>query len=387
MINKFHSKSNHRANSILEDNITKNSCVLIDEPIDGDHRVQATLRKHQVKNIVDISPNRIKKTALLMDLKSFVIMFRAILIALPIFFKAKKILSPYKKTGFFSGSLAAWRNVRSAASHGNDINECEEIYANDLYCGVVTLFGAATTAHIVYESHEVQFHRNRKIGLLRILVELGLEKMILRRVSKLIVSNHVVLYLMQEMYATLPPAKVKYNDFYGHHAVVAPPFENKPSLVYVGKGLVGRLLETLDRSPGEVGAELFIYTLGMPLPKSLSGSFWYFGPQDYEPHVHELVMSRPCIMWCCHENSCLSYTMAVPNKFFQAMALGIPIVALQGTYLAKIIKNYGLGLIYEGGGAGEVKRLVGEINRSTFDEWQSNIILFRQKVRHGDIKI
>ena len=50
-------------------------------------------------------------------------------------------------------------------------------------------------------------------------------------------------------------------------------------------------------------------------------------------------------MWASTENICLSYRLSLGNKFFQAMALGIPLL-LQETYLADIVIKYKLGYVY-----------------------------------------
>lgn len=42
-----------------------------------------------------------------------------------------------------------------------------------------------------------------------------------------------------------------------------------------------------------------------------------------------------------------SYRNALPNKFFQAQAVGLPIIVYADTYLASIVKLYSCGLIYE----------------------------------------
>lgn len=367
--------------------MSDNSCILIDCPIDGDRRVEAALGRLSINRIIDISTEVEAFSTFYNNLRASLLVVRAFFKGLPLIMKARVILPHHPGADVFSGTFALWRNIRNAVSHQKSIGAYKIIYANDLYCGVVALLGSTESAHVIYDSHEIQFHRNRKTGLFRVIVEVGLEGMVLRRANQFIVTNHLILDLMKDLFGGLPPVLVQYNDFYFHHPVTAPPFGEKLCLVYVGAGLSGRLLETLDRSPEEVGAELFIYTLGAPLPKVLTGFFWHYGPNNYESHLNDLVTSRPCIMWCCHESRFLSYTAAVPNKFFQAMAFGIPVIALHGTYVAKIVNDYRLGLVYEGGGAGEVKRLIDDIKPSVFDEWQSNITVFRQKVRSGDIKI
>ena len=111
---------------------------------------------------------------------------------------------------------------------------------------------------------------------------------------------------------------------------------------------------------------------------------WRFGPEDYEEHLLQLTRSRRCLMWCCVENACLSYYFGLPNKFFQALAIGIPVIAMRGTWLACIVERHGLGAIFEEGGLGAI---IAAVNGPEFETWCSNIAPFRERIRDGRIKI
>ena len=41
-----------------------------------------------------------------------------------------------------------------------------------------------------------------------------------------------------------------------------------------------------------------------------------------------------------------SYRYALPNKFFQAQAVGCPIIVYDKTYLSSIVRKYGCGLVF-----------------------------------------
>jgi hypothetical protein len=259
------------------------------------------------------------------------------------------------------------------------------LHANDLYCAVAAVLAAPSHARVIYDSHELQFHRNRKTGWLRILIEVGLESIVLQRTDELRVVSYANIRLMEKIYGMLPEFRVVYNNFYSYHDFPLPQCDETPSIVYVGKGLTGRMLEVLDRPFEELGTKVFIYTIGTDLPKNILGSDWIFGSKHYENELLELVKHRRCIMWCCHEDTCLSYKYALPNKFFQAVALGIPSIAFRGTYMAEIIEKYDLGAIYDR--EKPASHLMKASYTSRYQQWHTNNLFFRELLQRGEVRI
>jgi len=76
---------------------------------------------------------------------------------------------------------------------------------------------------------------------------------------------------------------------------------------------------------------------------------WILGPRDYEQTLTGLAGSSRCAMWCCVDDVCLSYRLALPNKFFQALAALMPVIVAPGTYLADIVREHGVGYVFDGG--------------------------------------
>ena len=82
-------------------------------------------------------------------------------------------------------------------------------------------------------------------------------------------------------------------------------------------------------------------------PRIASERPWVLGQKDYLPELLELIKNNRLAMWACVNNISLSYRLSLGNKFFQSMALGIPVIASKGTYLAEIVTKYELGYIYD----------------------------------------
>ena len=66
-----------------------------------------------------------------------------------------------------------------------------------------------------------------------------------------------------------------------------------------------------------------------------------------------------------------SYRYALPNKFFQAQALGCPIIAYENTYLAEIIEEFGCGLTLL---QSSVKNFEIKIDQDEYFEMKKSII-------------
>jgi hypothetical protein len=358
--------------------------ILTDEPLERDRRVIQSIAEYPNTQIVFIQDHKS-----ISDYRVYVIalwlMLRALFGALPMLKNLIGLRKQYSKQWFWSGVPAAWRSLCRAVNMGQNMKGAEFVHAHDLYCAVAALLIAPRVHSFIYDSHEVQFHRNRKSGILRALIEVGLEKQILQAADEVRIVNYAIADLMRKLYRNMPPVRVLYNDFYASHELAAPPAESHAALVYVGKGLSGRMLEVLDRPRQELGAEVFLFHLGASVPKHISGQDWHIGPVDYEAALIQIAQSRRCLMWCCHDDICLSYKYAIPNKFFQALALGMPVVALHGTYLAEIVDEFELGPVYKKGESlGPILQLVGS---GLFEHWRANGVKFLENIRSGELKI
>ena len=74
----------------------------------------------------------------------------------------------------------------------------------------------------------------------------------------------------------------------------------------------------------------------------------------------------------------------MPNKFFQAMALGIPIIASKETYLGQLVEKYEIGLIHDGLTLEEiVQKAAGE----DYFSWVQNVEKLRSGVVAGTWRI
>lgn len=369
--------------------------MLVDDDIDGDKRVQQAARElGQGLRVVDIR-HRVG-SGLRFRWRVFLQVIRLI---------AKALREPLRRRELLAADLDATRLARfplsgllacvrwlthavSTAERLRDVNVDNEpwhVHAHDLYCGVAAVLGPLPAgSRLVYDAHELEIHRNRKVGWIRVLIEHALEQQVLHHTDELRVVNHRIAEAMARWYRLPLMSSVQYNDYYGHHPVTVPAAGERPTLVYIGKGVHGRLLERLDQPADLLGFDVAVYLLGSALPSSISGMYWQHGPLQYEADLVARAAFRRCLMWCCLESLSLSYQLATPNKFFQALAVGMPVVAAQGTYLADIVLEHGIGAVFDGGNLHEI---AARADSAEFGRWVERIEHFRRLLREGKVRL
>lgn len=367
--------------------------ILVDDEIHHDHRVQGSIREAVVEvRVLDIRTCHQES----LSISQYLSLLKVVVFALCNVIRARKIYGALglslSDNGVLSGFKAFLRwlsfSVRSATYIQNTYNDRGRIdfHAHDLYCAfVVTLLPTQMVRQFIYDSHEFQIHRNRKTGLFRVVAEHYLEQRILNCCTELRLVNHAVIPTTRQLYGDLKmPIKVIYNNQYSYQPVVKTQ-SNRLAMVYVGKGTNGRRLHSLDaQTCSRLQIDCFMYFLGNH-PKDVENfPHWTLGSDEYLPEVLQNMRSHRCLMWCCLRNFSYSYQMATPNKFFQAIAVGMPIVASQGSYLAEIVKQYDLGFILEDDDLSELT----QVSLSPkFFEWVDNIAKFRDLLKENIIQI
>lgn len=280
-------------------------------------------------------------------------------------------------------------SIRTAHYIKYKYKSCSSIrfHAHDLYCAfVVSMLPKNLVSNFVYDSHEFQIHRNRKAGLLRILFESFLERKIVSLATEIRVVNYALAQAMINLYGKPLESRlcVVYNDNY-EQRVIPSTLAQDVAIVYVGKGTLGRQLEKLTSAEIRKNQiHCLMYFLG-DKPRGLDGfNSWSVFSQDYESDLREKMKTYRCLMWCCLDSYSFSYKYATPNKFFQALALGIPIIASEGTYLANIVNHYSLGYVLENN---ELECLIKVAKSVQYEQWLKNIEIFRNQLNKREIKI
>jgi len=332
--------------------------VLIDEPLENDQRVLSSINQCINPIIIDCSKLKYKKkNSILIFLYNLQSFCYSLLFSFSIWRKLRTYyhIKPIK---FLSGLVASMKIKYEMENFVVDIIEKHKslkintIYANDLACGLLGMkLAKYFNAKLIYDAHEIEFHRNRKNSFLRVVYDILLEKEIVKTAQKVIVVNQPIKKLYMDIY-NIPESKIAIvdnNHFIPYMGYALNHFSNESREVvvtYVGGGIFGRKLEDLAKEASKADVEVYGFFLANT-PKVANEQNWHLGSKDYLPELLDLSSKTHLVMWCCTEDVCLSYRLSLPNKFFQAMAIGIPVIAYKGTYLADIVAKYDLGYIYD----------------------------------------
>lgn len=220
------------------------------------------------------------------------------------------------------------------------------LHAHDQVCGLTAWFAQRFWGvSFDYDAHEIVPFRPRRTGRCRMLLEFAWERAIVRSARRCIVVNQPMRRIYRHLYG---PANyvVQPNDFFVDREVALSP-SGQRLLVYVGSTGAHRQLDAMLGVARRDDAEVTLYVpdaatvaaaLGVPRCHELAG---------YETALIDEIAGQAPYFWCAFDAAIPSYRHSLPNKFFQAMALGAPIVATQGTYLARLVRRHGLGAVID----------------------------------------
>jgi glycogen(starch) synthase len=142
--------------------------------------------------------------------------------------------------------------------------------------------------------------------------------------------------------------------------------------VYAGRLAPHRELETIARAAGQ-----------LPVPVTLIGpadQTWLRGYDAGGARVRESItaeavttlLQQTGIALVTHTDAFANLRLAMPNKLFQAVAAGVPVVATDVGELAALVREHHVGVLYRMGDAPDLVRAVGELIRD-YDVWCSRV--------------
>lgn len=268
------------------------------------------------------------------------------------------------------------------ARHRGALSAAHAIYAHDQRCGVIALLCHwLHGTQYDYDAHEIVPFRPRRAGAARVLLEYALERHIVRNSRTCYVVDQPMRQLYRRLYGPANLA-IRPNDFFANREIAINP-DGDRLMIYVGATGAHRQLEAMTRitraSGGEVllcceGAAELAATLGATALSELAG---------YQPVLADRVAGHAPYFWCGFDPAVLSYRYSLPNKFFQAMAWGIPIVANRGTYLARLVRRHGFGVVIDAAATPQTVPW----ERATYRSAADAMLRFRSALRGGQIVV
>ena len=229
----------------------------------------------------------------------------------------------------------------------------------------------------VYDSHEMMPFRARKNGLFRMTCEAVLERMVIAFADRNYVVNRPIQRFYRHFYGS-NHISVRPNNFYLPN-VLTTRSDGPRLLLYIGTSNEHRGLGAL-RDLAKVSNTLLI----MVLPAcdlGLESGVTKIALAEYPEILPSLLEGTMPYMWCCFSSNILSYRYSLPNKFFQALAFGMPIIAGKGTYLAAIIDKYDIGFVFVDGAVSQMW------NTSNYERMTRNVIGLKKAIESGSVTV
>lgn len=360
--------------------------ILTDEPIKFDRRVINTTLKYKKIKIVNIKKFLHSSTKGI-RVSAYFYFLCILLLSLPkVISFWVKLSSKYNipnnslSRGLY-GSLKGFSN----ANHFIEkyINKCDGIrliHAHSLLCAVIGLRLARKKGiELVYDAHEVEFCRHRDSSLLRMSFDFVLESQVIEYAKEVRVVNKVIAELYKTIYPKINGRIKIISNAYFKSRFSKSSVKNKHniSIVYVGSGIKGRMLEQLNSSSKKFNFHIHAFFL-KDVPQFAIKSDWHLGSKDYQLKLEALRSSTRCVMWCCNEIKSLSYRLSTPNKLYQALALGMPVIASKGTYLSDIVQENNIGFIFEKDD--DMQNIIRRINSDEYDVISKNCRYLQTKI-------
>ena len=274
--------------------------------------------------------------------------------------------------------LGAWRKATKSAYASIEHREVtlamqravaqlrpDIVHAHDLGTLSAGLtFSRLHDARLIYDSHELEMHRNATFTEQQIKQRRFEEAQGIRAADSVITVSESIASHLEEEYAIKRPLVV-YNapDLRSQSKVVsrniredAGVIEGEPLCVYVGGVTVNRGLENVIRAM-QVWPEMKLATVGPVRPQTkaelqdlvvglgLQSRVRFLDPVPSDSVVRYI--SDADISVLAIQNVCLSYFYCMPNKLFESVFAGLPVGVAALQDMSDFVTKWGVGVVFD----------------------------------------
>ena len=293
-------------------------------------------------------------------------------------------------------SLLALKDKESDIYHSHDLNTLR----------TASKLSSLHNSKLVYDSHELYLDRNRrkKAGIVKRQLIKILERGLIRKCNVVITVNESIAEILENRYdiegvsvvMNTPPMQFFSNNT-GECDLreILRVKDGRKIVIYVGSIQFNRGIENLLKSLQFIdNAHLVLMGYGderllreldeIAEGLNLVDRYSKFGP--VHPELVPQYTSSADIGVAPILNSCLSYYLCSPNKVFEYMHAGIPVVASNFPELKKVVEGEKIGVVFDPESpediATSIRKIIG--NNETANEFKMNAINSSRKYNWGN---
>ena len=269
-----------------------------------------------------------------------------------------------KKHGLkdFLGTIFSFRANYKTVHQAVEAFAPDVIHAHDLSMLPAAIkLARPQKAKIIYDSHEYERSRNVKTSKLGRHYTIGVEQRAIKKVDAVIVVSDSISQAMAQDHKIQRPAVILNSSNFSDKKAVKTNYRqtlgvntDAEAALYVGAILPGRgllsIVECLKILPN-----LHVAFFG---PDPLGYNAQLRQAAEYHGVSERLHISAPVaeaniqnliaefdLSLVTIENTCLSYNYALPNKLFQSLNAGVPIVATPLKEISEFLRKFNAGVI------------------------------------------
>lgn len=246
---------------------------------------------------------------------------------------------------FIAEATAVARRARPAVVHANDWNTMWAGIAIKLSCG----------SKLIYDSHELWPDRNGRWELRPWLV--ACEAVFVRAADRVLATSPGHAHVLASRYRVPPPLVVRNIPERVASRPVVP--DQPPVAAYVGGLMPGRGLERMIdalalvpqlrlRAVGPGAAAYRAALAQRAADRGVDRRVSLLSP--VAPSEIPSALAGAAFGLCLIEPVCRSYELSLPNKLFEYLAAGLPVLAGSVPVIAEVVRDGGLGQVVVGPG-------------------------------------
>lgn len=239
---------------------------------------------------------------------------------------------------------------------------------------VGALVSWAGSIPLIYDAHELETEQENSRGVRKVLAR-WMERLFISRASSVLVVSDSIADWYRDTYRIARPIVLRNLPILREKSA-APTGRLRERLglntddvlfIYLGRLAVGRGIGRLLRVFSKQIERKHIVFMGYgPMVDEILEHCARFANVHYHPAVQPSEVSsytaEADVGMCLIENTCLSYLYSLPNKLFEYLGAGLPVVVNDFPEQRRIIESYGCGWVVDDGDE-PVEEIVRKIQR------------------------